>query len=307
MEDSQLAESLMRDHFTGTAALIALMLKNLPDDVRTRTHDAVRKGAGKVELRTHVESNETELVLVPADALSRCGLQRQGMNDRSPQMEHAMRARFDSIESRALKGPEAMALSKLHSFHMDIFHVCSFCNAIDEIREKNPHKRAVGPEADALRIAIVITYIRMFNSGVRLGDFAMKDLVAELYDSAEKDLHDYVFDLRNKNIAHSVNVFEEFFATVNLDASTTPPKVVSIGCDGIQTHGVNDGDIARLREMVIKLRNGLAKEVEREQQALLAVAQKMTPEQISALPLVEPELGDRSEVNTARTQKRPKV
>jgi hypothetical protein len=43
------------------------MLKNLPEDVRTRTMDAVRTGAGEVELRTRVESNETELMPVPMD------------------------------------------------------------------------------------------------------------------------------------------------------------------------------------------------------------------------------------------------
>ena len=43
------------------------MLKNLPDDVRRRTLDAVRNGTGKIELRTRVESNETELVLLPTD------------------------------------------------------------------------------------------------------------------------------------------------------------------------------------------------------------------------------------------------
>jgi hypothetical protein len=58
MDDGVLAEMLLRNHFTATAALIALMLKNLPDDVRTRTLDAVRNGTGKVELRTRVESNE---------------------------------------------------------------------------------------------------------------------------------------------------------------------------------------------------------------------------------------------------------
>lgn len=67
MDDRELAEKLLRGHFIASAALIALMLKNLPDDVRTRTLDAVRNGTGKVELRTRVESNETEFVLVPAD------------------------------------------------------------------------------------------------------------------------------------------------------------------------------------------------------------------------------------------------
>jgi hypothetical protein len=67
MDDSDLAAKLLQDHFTATAALIAVMLKNVPDDVRTRTLDAVRNRTGKVELRTRVESNETELVLVPTD------------------------------------------------------------------------------------------------------------------------------------------------------------------------------------------------------------------------------------------------
>jgi hypothetical protein len=65
MKDHDLAAKLLQDHFTATAALIALMLKNLPDDVRTRTLSAVNNGIGNVELRTRVESNETELVLVP--------------------------------------------------------------------------------------------------------------------------------------------------------------------------------------------------------------------------------------------------
>jgi hypothetical protein len=65
--DRALADELIRQHFTATAALIALMLKNLPDDVRTRTLDAAYNGTGKVELRTRVESNETELVLASVD------------------------------------------------------------------------------------------------------------------------------------------------------------------------------------------------------------------------------------------------
>jgi hypothetical protein len=58
---------LLQNHFTASAALIALMLKNLPDEVRTRVMDATRTGAGCVELRTRVKTNETELVLVPVD------------------------------------------------------------------------------------------------------------------------------------------------------------------------------------------------------------------------------------------------
>ena len=76
VNDRDLAAKLLQDHFTATAALIALMLKNLPDDVRTRALDAVRNGTGKVELRTRVESNETELVLVSTDAADALWLAR---------------------------------------------------------------------------------------------------------------------------------------------------------------------------------------------------------------------------------------
>jgi len=65
MNDGDLAERFLRDHFTATAALIALMLKDLPEFVRTRTLDAVRNGTGKVELRTRVETNETEVECGP--------------------------------------------------------------------------------------------------------------------------------------------------------------------------------------------------------------------------------------------------
>jgi hypothetical protein len=43
------------------------MLRDLPEFVRERTLDAVRNGTGIVELRTRVELNETELVLVPVE------------------------------------------------------------------------------------------------------------------------------------------------------------------------------------------------------------------------------------------------
>ena len=77
MDDHRLTETLLQNHFTATAALIAVILKNMPDDVRTRVFDAVRNGTGKraldaarngtgkVELWTRAESNEVELV--PAD------------------------------------------------------------------------------------------------------------------------------------------------------------------------------------------------------------------------------------------------
>ena len=82
-DDRALAEKVLRAHFTATAALIAPMLRNLPDDVRTRTFEAVRNGTGSVELRTRVESNETELVLVATNGSEPLWLARKRPHERA--------------------------------------------------------------------------------------------------------------------------------------------------------------------------------------------------------------------------------
>ena len=74
MDDRELAEKLLKDHFTASAALIPLMLKNLPTTFDRAPSMPCATAPGKIELRTQVESNETELVLVPADGTGCCTL-----------------------------------------------------------------------------------------------------------------------------------------------------------------------------------------------------------------------------------------
>lgn len=67
MSSRALAEQLSRDQILATRALAALMLNELPEQVRSRVHQAVHDGTGYVELRTRIETGQTELVLVPTD------------------------------------------------------------------------------------------------------------------------------------------------------------------------------------------------------------------------------------------------
>ena len=62
-----LAEHLRRDHVLASRALSAAMLNELPDEVRSRVHQAIHDGTGYVELRTRSETGEVELVLMPTD------------------------------------------------------------------------------------------------------------------------------------------------------------------------------------------------------------------------------------------------
>jgi hypothetical protein len=66
MSDTRaLGEQLQRDQVLASRALVALMLNELPEQVRSRVHQAVHDSTEYIELRTRVETGQTELVLVP--------------------------------------------------------------------------------------------------------------------------------------------------------------------------------------------------------------------------------------------------
>jgi hypothetical protein len=67
MDDRDLANMLLQNHFTAAGALTALQMRHLPDEVRTRVTDAISNGTGYIELRTRLDTSQTELVLVPTD------------------------------------------------------------------------------------------------------------------------------------------------------------------------------------------------------------------------------------------------
>ena len=67
MDDRDLAHMLLQNHFTAAAALTALQMRQLPDEVQTRVHDAIRNGTAHIELRTRLDTPQAELALVPVD------------------------------------------------------------------------------------------------------------------------------------------------------------------------------------------------------------------------------------------------
>jgi hypothetical protein len=73
-----LAEQPQRDQVLAARALTATMLNELPEKVRSRVHQAIHDGTGYVELRTRIETGQTELVLVPADGSEPLWLARIG-------------------------------------------------------------------------------------------------------------------------------------------------------------------------------------------------------------------------------------
>ena len=78
MNDRDLAHMLLQNHFTATGSLTALQMRHLPEEIRARVADAISNGAGYIELRTRLDTSQTELVLMPTDGTEALWLTRTG-------------------------------------------------------------------------------------------------------------------------------------------------------------------------------------------------------------------------------------
>lgn len=201
--------------------------------------------------------------------------------------------------SLLLEIPEAVPLARLDSWSWNVHLANRFCVALRTMNEADKHGSAFGDCADALRIAVVIEYARIFVGGVRSrAILAIKD---EVYDAEDQEVHDYVIKLRHKHIAHSINAFEEHSVTILVDADAAEREALSVGGQGHHTFGVGRDLIVRLEKMLAKLSDGISRASENERGRLLAIAKSMTPEQLAALRPVEAWVGpDIDKVEQAR-------
>lgn len=78
MGDRELAETFLHNHVLAARALVALLLNQLPEEIRSRVNLAIANGTGFAELRTRISTGETELVLVPTDGTEPLWLTRIG-------------------------------------------------------------------------------------------------------------------------------------------------------------------------------------------------------------------------------------
>jgi hypothetical protein len=71
LSERELAEVLIRDNVLAARAVASLQLHRLDESVRHHVHQAIANRTGFLELRTRIETAETELVLVPATDVAR--------------------------------------------------------------------------------------------------------------------------------------------------------------------------------------------------------------------------------------------
>jgi hypothetical protein len=138
--------------------------------------------------------------------------------------------------------PEAAGLAALVGVKDDLEQVLSYCGEL----EKQIAAKYRGYHLwEALAYAAAVAYARCFGTGVRA------PLPAALLEAAPaevRETHGFIMDLRNKHIAHSVNVFEENRVVANvLVVDRAPRKVESVVYESIRFMPISDSEVARIR------------------------------------------------------------
>jgi len=121
--------------------------------------------------------------------------------------------------------PAALAgeLGELYGVEQDLEAVRTYCERL--LREFDDFASADWTLLSALSEAAVIRYARCFTSGGRV------NLDPAILGPKAREAHNWLWDLRNKHIAHSVNEFEHWSVIVHVVEPPDPPMVqhVSMG------------------------------------------------------------------------------
>lgn len=132
---------------------------------------------------------------------------------------------------------------------------------------------------EGMTAAIAAAYGRCFNEGVR------KKLPHSVLNSApdgEQATHEYLVDLRNKHVAHSVNEFEHNYLEVRV--SYVERKPVSVADVSVRTSRfipLSDDDLPRIRRLVEWLCAFVDAEFEAEKKRIIGVLSEADLEKIS--------------------------
>ena len=166
--------------------------------------------------------------------------------------------------------PEARLLADLASQANDLQATTDMCNLA--LAEFTKESSIIGL-LEALTNAAVVRYSRCFNKGVRAK--IPNSLLGGLSKNQNKD-HKFFIALRNKYIAHSVNVFEETKIVACLVPEERGPRgVASIGMQHDRLASLGANDFTRLKALSSELHQRMSNLIEEEKRKVLEAARKL--------------------------------
>jgi hypothetical protein len=203
------------------------------------------------------------------------------------------------VTHRILDMPEAQRFGDLAGIIHDLGNVVQFCDLLVSAFDASPPQYEL---ADALSTAAVIRYCRCFESGVRarLAGESIKAIAPHLVH-----IHGYLFDLRQKHLAHSVNEFEANHVAIVLPDDPSVPGPTEITVLGGRVAGLDRPTALWLKQLATTVQRAANNELEAERSKLLAVLASFSREQLEKLPDPQPFAPDWTRAKKKRPRRAP--
>ena len=175
---------------------------------------------------------------------------------------------------------EAQRLADMHGVSYDLELVCSFCSRFLENDYLDSRENML--LSQALFTSAVVPYGRAFGSGVRSG--VTQGQLGELSDELQAS-HRYFKDVRDKFVAHSVNVYEDNQVNLYLmPEGRGDPGVASIGLMHSRVATLSGEDIERLQELALTVQSLVKAEITSEQERVLQFAKSLPLAEVRNFP-----------------------
>lgn len=193
--------------------------------------------------------------------------------------------------------PGAETLADLFGIAYDLDESVQLCNKAVELSSETPTDYRL---VEAVVTAALVRYFRCQSTGVRLGIQS-----SDLASLSEDDLriHQYLKDLRDKYVAHSVNPFENSYVTAT--ATEKDGELLPITSLNPGNHRVMlSAETARMILGVVrKVRDINDAKISEEKQRVLAIVQSRPLEEIHGGDLYQPQPIQASHVGRSRRGK----
>lgn len=201
---------------------------------------------------------------------------------------------------RQVEWPEAARLAAIKSQLLD-FDIA--LNALGRIRNNSMASGMDPVIRHALYASALNYYARTFKGGVRDGDACTTDSLA--FSPEEKEEHDRLIALRDKWIAHSVNLLDQVAVGIVLTSFESDAAVLDIGHIQHRKLNISDEKIQKIEVFIRTIRQRLEVKHRQAYEQLLAKARATPIGELQSLPELSVVVPD-DDLETV-TRRRPKI
>ncbi|MGH3787076.1 MAG: hypothetical protein ACRDRG_11110 [Pseudonocardiaceae bacterium] len=200
------------------------------------------------------------------------------------------------LEIRELDIAAAAEYADLISIRHDLEFVVNTCTRLlAELAKVESDRESI--IIQTLWIAALVTYARCFGTGKRKLGLTTDDVALLPLKGQVTEWHKYLMDMRNKNIAHSVNPFETVTVGALIGLSG---EVEGVGFLSLRYVSSDEGGVRQTRDLALalfKLTEGRAQQKESE---VLEAAHALDHNHLSRLPIMQGVVPGAEDAGTAR-------